>query len=55
MVKPSIKLKRDSKKISLDLAKWIQDARTEDLITIQERDEFENCAARIAGIGNLFT
>ena len=54
MVKPSIKLKRDSKKISLDLEKWIQDARTEDLISSQEQDEFENCASRIAEIGGLF-
>ena len=54
MVKVSIRLRRDSKKISLDLEKWIQDAFAEDLITANEKDDFEDCATKIAQIGGLF-
>ena len=54
MVKRSISLRRESKKLSMDLAKWTEDAFAEDLISANEKDEFQNCAARIAEIGGLF-
>jgi len=42
------------KRLSLDLTKWIEDARTDDLITAEEWDTFLNCAAEIARVSKLF-
>jgi len=48
------RLRTRSKALSLDLTKWVEEARGEDLITLDERDEFMTCAERIAEIGGLF-
>jgi len=42
------------KRISLDLTKWIEDARTDDLITGAEWELFLDCAATIAQVSKLF-
>ncbi len=55
MARPiGVRLRVRAKALSMDLTRWVVDARTDDLITSSEEDDMLECARRISEIGKTF-